>query len=95
MKPNPYQSPRDAVAQDPQEGEWFKLRLFFPIAWTLFLIFGPPLVQRIPVGVRVISTIVTIAALAVLPSSVKGWMHLLCVPIYLLLLLFQFLVWTF
>jgi hypothetical protein len=62
MKPNPSQPLRDASEQDPQEGEWFKLRLFFPIAWTLFLFFLLPTVQRLPVGLRVISTIVTIAA---------------------------------
>lgn len=85
MKPYPYQSPSEASEQSPQEGEWFKLRLFFPIFWTLFLFLAPPLAQRIPLRLRVVSTIVTIAAIAVLPSAVKGWMHLLCLPLYLLL----------
>ena len=35
------------------------------------------------------------AALAVLPTAVKGWGHLICLPIYLLLAAFQLLLWTF
>ncbi len=95
MKSNPHQPSQDSLEQSPQEGEWFKLRLFFPIAWTLFLFLGPPLAQRIPLGLRIISTIVTIAAIAVLPSAVKGWMHLLCLPLYLLLVVLQITVWSF
>jgi hypothetical protein len=67
----------------------------FPILWAGLLFLGLPAVQGVPTWFRVLSTVLTVWAIATLPKAASGWWHLLLSPIYLLLVFLQLLVWIF
>jgi hypothetical protein len=60
-----------------------RIAILFPIAWTLFLLLAFPAVEVLGVEARVVMSAVTILAFVVLLESLKGWRHILAMPVWL------------
>ena len=99
MELNPYESPAAAGESPSTPPRPTKLAhpqwVILPLLWAAYLIFALQAVQHVPLRVRLASTIMTIGALMVLSGVARGWFHLVVVPLYVLLCLLQFAVWTF
>ena len=70
-------------------------RIIVPLLWALLLVFGLPAVQRIPLPLRMMITMISIGAIYWLATSIRGWKQVLLAPLYLILVVLQFLVWSF
>ena len=97
VDPNPYASPTGLDATPPQPAPMFPRPqwLWFPVVWAALLFFGLPAAQHIPLGLRITSSLVSLAAVISVFRSANAFGHLLCAPLYLGLAFLQFVVWVF
>lgn len=103
MDPNPYESPRNfdpsrnqATTDKPQAPNPMKVgRFLFAIGWTSLLFLGLPAVQHIPLLLRLVSSAITLAAWVAMFTAFSGWRRCIVVPLAILLLFLQGLVWFF
>ncbi len=104
MEDNPYKSP---LVQEGSKIERTSERRSYPwlilpaIIWAVLLILLlPSMTMRLHgpvppfVGLKVMTTLVTLAVLFGLIFSASGWRHLLRLPLWLLVMLLQYGVWT-
>ena len=98
MNENPYASPRELADASPARSVSSlerSERAVLPLMWAGLLIFALLTCERIPLEYRVLTTLITLAAVCRLPGAARGFGHVGVAPIYVILLLFQYAVWTF
>jgi hypothetical protein len=62
-----------------------RISILFPIAWAIVLLFAIPAVQVLRVEIRATLSVISFVAFIVLARSVKGCLHLVTLPLWLLL----------
>ena len=94
---NPYESPRiDSSPNGEVEPGLHLVPLALAITWGVFLFLAIPAVQRVPLFLRVASTLLTIGACSALVYSWrKLWHSVATAPILVALAFLQYLVWVF
>lgn len=95
--PNPYASPTVEDDTDRPSGPFFPrpYLLWLPVIWALFLFLALPVVQRIPLELRIATSSMSLLAIILLSRSANRMGHLICLPLHALLLFMQSFVWVF
>jgi len=82
------------MVQPKRIGGW---GIWVTIAWSLLLVFLLPGVQILPLELRILLTLITVATLYPVVRSIRGWKHFLTLPLWFVLLLvfLNYAIWTF